>query len=632
MGGVSLGFSRGLTWALLALGLWGLACREEPVPGGLPDDAQPPACEPLDRSQPSLANPGVCEGSWCWVQAPTLRAVWSPSPGVAWAVGNEGMMLRVEGTRVERQPSLTREALVDLWGSSAQDLWAVGLKGTLMHWDGSQWSGVPSPVKDDLLAVWGTSATSVWAGGTGGRLLHWNGTAWSPVDSGTGSRILDVWAAAPEELWVATFDGLRRCTPAGCQAFAGPEGPGVGFAPVRVRGTSRDDVYFLRTDRGSLVVNHLVAGVWRNRLQLEGRGALELAVVGPEELFISGGDSVAGLVARWHGFGWELSPHRSRGLFGLWASGRDDVWAVGAGGEIHRKDAQGWRSVLPPTLLLTPSALNDEALPRTFSSFGDLAPLPWGGVAVTRTEGRLWAGADEIWHAEIDRGVRTLSVSRAQREGDKAGQFVGALHTAPWQYLRYGEEVGVHGSSASNVWVVAPTGLYHFDGEAFTHRTQIHPDRDTSQFTGPVWAVGRDEAWVGGKNGLFHRSADFLKEFPIEGLSVTGLWGAWEKELWAVGSRNGAPSAWHWEGQRWTEVPLPHVDGLTRLEAVTGRCANEVYAVGAQAVFRWDGEAWHTVPIPMPLARVTAAERFGAELWVAGLSGAGEPVILRHPW
>jgi hypothetical protein len=181
--------------------------------------------------------------TWTWVDGANpssthndLRAVRTPGPANAWAVGIEyddtaGVPFTLaehwNGSAwtqvVTPNPSSVDNELYGLSGTTPSNAWAVGLyadsavRTLILHWDGHAWTkkGSPNPssTSNYLAAVRAVSATNAWAVGsfrddtTGNvRTLieHWNGHVWAKVGSpsvGTADSLQAVAATSPSGAW-----------------------------------------------------------------------------------------------------------------------------------------------------------------------------------------------------------------------------------------------------------------------------------------------------------------------------------------------------------------------------------------------------------------------------------------------
>ena len=68
-----------------------------------------------------------------------------------------------------------------VWSDGAGDAWAVGDNGRIVRWDGTAWTAETSPTTMRLTAIWGEGPDELWAAGEEGALLSWNGTEWIPT-------------------------------------------------------------------------------------------------------------------------------------------------------------------------------------------------------------------------------------------------------------------------------------------------------------------------------------------------------------------------------------------------------------------------------------------------------------------
>lgn len=111
---------------------------------------------------------------WARVHSPTsanLRSV-SIADGVAWMVGDEGAIVRVEGTSLELVPSGTKANLEGVWAVSSTQAWAVGTsevdgkrRGLVLRFDGHAWFDATVGELVPLHAVHGSVAGEPWIAG-----------------------------------------------------------------------------------------------------------------------------------------------------------------------------------------------------------------------------------------------------------------------------------------------------------------------------------------------------------------------------------------------------------------------------------------------------------------------------------
>jgi photosystem II stability/assembly factor-like uncharacterized protein len=100
-------------------------------------------------------------------------------PGATFAVGDKGTIISrpssgaSNGWTVMNAGSPSGTTLRAVWGSGDSNVYAVGDNGLILRFDGSKWNTVPSGTTQNLSAVWGTSPNNVYAVGDSGLILHY---------------------------------------------------------------------------------------------------------------------------------------------------------------------------------------------------------------------------------------------------------------------------------------------------------------------------------------------------------------------------------------------------------------------------------------------------------------------------
>lgn len=213
--------------------------------------------------------------------------------------------------------------LNDITGTSASDVWAVGSRGTILHYDGAAWRTSQLSSNETLAHVLARADGSVWATASLSRVhvRPANGGAWRAV--------------SPVDEWDTPF--VESC--AVTAIWAAPDSEWVWFGVDRVFG----NVPRLTRARGGvdgITVDATGAGVGEAFGQtvhaLVGRGSGELWGVGDlgAAFRITKASSEAPALEAYN-------TQTQGSLRGLWAAAPDDLWAVGAGGEVRRHRATG---------------------------------------------------------------------------------------------------------------------------------------------------------------------------------------------------------------------------------------------------------------------------------------------------
>jgi hypothetical protein len=144
------------------------------------------------------------KGDLWWVHA-------LPNKGPVFMAGASGMLLRYDGTRVERlrTPGLSKQTVFGVWAKAANDVYAVGSAsgrdGFLWHYDGARVEQVRLPDNiprlnggevPGLFKVWG-EGEDVWVVGAAGTILHRKaGAPFTVVPSNTSDTLFTVHGAA----------------------------------------------------------------------------------------------------------------------------------------------------------------------------------------------------------------------------------------------------------------------------------------------------------------------------------------------------------------------------------------------------------------------------------------------------
>jgi hypothetical protein len=327
------------------------------------------------------------------------------------------MTMPASGGTDAHPPPLHSQLSVEDLSAVGDEVWAVGRLGApgpalIAHtaggepWQLSSYSSSSEAVHTELSGVHATAGGDVWAVGYAGlpfsdtkrtHIAHGDGTTWQPVESpdlGDGSLLSDVAAWGRDDALavgartphlslssgplglppVAAWDALAvRWDGARWAAVPGPGrgtlrevcavGPGAYWA---VGTTALGE----RSGNISLVA-HYADGHWQ--LGFEGVGPLfGVAATGPDDVWAVGQDQDPGhrggaLILHYDGHAW--APTETPVVGQAWlnavaCAGRDNVWAVGAqqpedgafGPLILHFDGSAWAAVEPPATA-APSAL-----------------------------------------------------------------------------------------------------------------------------------------------------------------------------------------------------------------------------------------------------------------------------------
>jgi hypothetical protein len=282
---------------------------------------------------------------------------------------------------------------------------------------------------------------------------------------------------------------------------------------------------------------------------------------GPDDVWAVG---AGGVIDHWNGSAWSIvDSATTQGLVGVWGSGPDDVWAVGTGGVIDHWNGTVW----------SPSATAS-------------------GVGTSNLLGVWGSGPDDVW---------------AVGQGSLILHWAGTVWSVARDAVGLAVLVGVWGSGPSDVWAVG--------ADAFGDPLVLRWD-------GAAWSTDTAASKLG------------LLEFDQ-------VWGSGPNDVWAVGMGNGvcfgcSQVIVHWNGTAWSTATPKTYD----LHGIWGRGANDVWAVGEEGtIVHWDGTAWST---PEITADTTLSSVWGSgpnDVWAVGLGpvpsvggvpGPGGGLVLHH--
>jgi hypothetical protein len=255
---------------------------------------------------------------------------------------------------------------------------------------------------------------------------------------------------------------------------------------------------------------------------------------------------------------WNVVPSPNTGspnnyFFGVAAIASNDVWAVGAYGElgttarqlIEHWDGTNWTVVASPSLPTSNELLAASAV-----------------------------SANDVWAVG---GYNSGGQALIQHWDGSTWQVV--PNPNPGTFNRF---FGVATVSSNSVWAVGVTSDGGLSQTLVEH------------WNGTSWSVIPSPNIPDQHNQLD---------------AITAVPGA-PNELWAVGEAGPSALILHWNGTQWSIVPSPNAGIVPKLLSVVAIAANDVWAVGwtggksgpVTLTVHWDGSTWSVVPSPNPSA------------------------------
>jgi len=142
-----------------------------------------------------------------------------------------------------------------------------------------------------------------------------------------------------------------------------------------------------------------------------------------------------------------------------------------------------------------------------------------------------------------------------------------------------------------------------------------------------AWAVGIQHFDGFGQGVLLRWNGRAWQPESAPGLPETYTWNSVDAtsahDVWAYGWSTDHENLAHYDGKRWTEMPLPAGWGYgSKLAAVPGR----VWLVSGSAINSYANGVWQTTPLPAGASMNAVEARTSDDAWVAG-----ETLIVGQP-
>ncbi len=294
-----------------------------------------------------------------------------------------------------------------------------------------------------------------------------------------------------------------------------------------------------------------------------------------------------GQMLHYDGIEWAYiaSPTRET-LLSMWGLPTGDIWAVGTAGAIVHFDGSNWR--------VQDSGTQQRLFGAWASSPDTVFAVGWSGT-VLRYDGTSWNTMTPPTTSDL------LSIWGTSPRDLYVGARDALLHFDGTTWTDVGIQVrvrviGIWGSSSNDVWATDGTNwLWHFDGTSW----QNVITRVSYPFVS-FWGFAADNIFGCGQGGFVsHYDGTSWSEQSLGDLWLDGLWGSSDHDVWVSGTvtTGVAGVLFHYDGTEWTQVShAAAVRGLGDIWSdATGDAA---YAVGALGqVLARHGDTWEAIPM-----------------------------------
>jgi hypothetical protein len=539
----------------------------------LPDDAAPDAGVDLPGPPPT----GACRSGWCWVY---------PLPQ-----GN---------------------SLTDVWGSSPDDVWAIGDYGVILHYLNGSWTtyaGGTLSWGDGTQRLWGTDDDDVWAS-TGGGVFHWDGAAWTKVLSASGGAI---GGTGPDDVWVQDGAGAWVWNGTGWTGYAMPT---PSWQPVAFGG-SPGNVWTVSTQGG---VARWLGSSWV--IVDPGSHPTNAAVILDEDHIVTAGNSG---VAFWNGATWTSHPPPiSAGWDAIAATSFDDVWIAGVSSSgFHRYHWNGstWSEATDGGDTSWAQALWIDSTGAVWAASLNAQVETWNGASwIERTIGdayvtAVWGSSDtDIW--TISRMASPLRWRAMHWDGLTWSEATDFSFGAGWQMTR------MWGNAPDNIWIAAghqssagvDRHMIHWDGVTWTAMGPFgHEDSEGLGWRGfeSVWGSASNDVWAVAWTKVYHYNGTAWN--PVGGVTGgTDILGTASNNVYVLDGTNLR----RWNGATWSVAFAPYETLIGWLNSPT-----DIWLKGYPVSLHYDGTSFTPYYGGIPIGTEMFTVGDGLLRWDGGFGG-----------
>ncbi len=268
----------------------------------------------------------------------------------------------------------------------------------------------------------------------------------------------------------------------------------------------------------------------------------------------------------WSAGTWAQTSGVTQALNGVYGSGTNSVWAVGAGGTILSSTNGG-------TTWSAQTSGVSQALNGVWGSSSTSVWAVGAGGTILKFNGTTWS-AQTSGTTQALYGVWGSDASNVWAVG--ANGTILKFNGTSWSPQTSGTTqalYGVWGSSSTSVWAVGANGtILKFNGTSWSPQTS-----GTTQALYGVWGSSSTSVWAVGANGTilkFNGTSWNAQTSGVSG-SLTAVWGSDASNLWVAGD-TGRRLRTTDGGASW------NVDsyGSTNLNGVWGSSVDNVWTVG----------------------------------------------------
>lgn len=425
-----------------------------------------------------------------------VAALHAVSANEAWAVGNNGPLMRTDGDGVwspVAAPSFTN--VTALWAGSEHDVWVaespVPLNGRVRHLDDAGWHDTfVGPVQ--VRALSGAGGTVYALGSVLARSTSDGGWERLLADAGMGFTAL--WARGPDDVFLGTVDGaLMRWTGGSLVPVA------TGMPPLSsITGVPGSSALLAGGRAGTLVRVDSSVEPQLVPFALTGQQLRQVVASGKDDVWALGTSfPLSHTLYRYDGRGWRAAASPPIDVKAIWAGSPGDAWAAGSGGRVSHWDGGSWS---PFTNALGSSDLN----------------VLWG------------AASNDVWVANAE----------------QIAHWDGTAWSPSNLPIRPSVITSMHGTARDDVWI-AGSNIFRWNGAQW-QSYKLLPRPATS-----IWCASRTRCWTAGNGLVFRFNGSRWDEIDSPSMNVRTVWGRGPDDVYFFCTDG---DAFRWDGVRYTRI------------------------------------------------------------------------------
>lgn len=299
----------------------------------------------------------------------------------------------------------------------------------------------------------------------------------------------------------------------------------------------------------------------------------------------------------------------------VWGSDAGQVWLVGAGGALHKREPAGWVSQRSPGHELGADLkfIQGADAKNVFAAGTNQDPV-FPQATLLQWDGKTWTDlptpigtASSFWVG----GAASVWVGGTTRPS-----YLGSLKMWDGMSWAVGRDLSselpraIGGSGPSDVLFATSGTLYHWDGATFSDSPGV-PEAEA------IWTYDANNIWwVGGAVGTFRGNKPLALDLNVI-KPVHAIWGTSPDNVWVVGEAGTIAQCAR------SKPCTPQPSGTTRnLKGVWAASPSAAWAVGdAGTLVEWDGRSWtpRSIGVSVDLYAVWGAS--STDVWIAGEHG-----------